>query len=278
MISAGNSSALNFHQSLVGMSTHTWASIAQSSTAAAASKKTPSHPFSVQSQQSRNQPNQYRRREAHQPRTAAQDEEQVYVLTLLTDAKLHHEMTALRRKWFPEKLLKVDAHITLFHALPGSRLDEIKRGLAETAARTERFELKAGPQGVFRMGKGVGIEIDTGSLARTRCLREGLRSQWNGEVGEAQDEGWLSEQDARKGWKGHYTVMNKEDDRDRMEQCYRGLTGEWHGGKGLVNGLRLWRYDRGWWRKTEDFFFGDGQRSAGRRDNAGQGPSLIESK
>lgn len=266
--------SLSAHVSLTRMSTKSWASIAQGSMPTATTPTGSSQSFPVhhgatsstsspQARSSQNSPRAtHQRQGTHQPRTS-KEEEQLYVLTLLTDAKLHHEMTALRRTWFPEKLLKVDAHITLFHALPGSRLAEIKRDLMETTRDMERFELKAGRQGVFRMSKGVGIEVDKYSLTRSRNLREGLRSQWNGEVEGAQEEGWLSEQDARKGWKGHYTVMNKENDKHRMDKCYEELTGDWNGGKGIVNGLRLWRYDKGWWRKTEDFYFGGGQPQAG---------------
>jgi hypothetical protein len=210
-----------------------------------------------------------RRREAHQPRTAHGSKdvgrrEQYYVLTILTDDKHHADMSALRRRWFPEKLLKVDAHVTLFHALPGSRLDELRGDIRHAVSRMGSFELKVGPQGVFCMGKGVGIEMDRASLARLRDLREKLRSRWNGEGEEGRTgrEWRLSEQDARAGWKGHYTVMNKEKDGDRMARCYEELTENWRGSNGVVRGLNLWRYDRGWWRDSEDFLFGgnDGER------------------
>lgn len=216
----------------------------------------------------------WQRKDAHRPRTgprAAQqqheqgqtdqpaEEEDCYVLTLLTDGRHHADMSALRRRWFPQKLLKVDAHVTLFHALPASRLETVRRDVEAAAARTARFAVQVRPRGVFRMGKGVGVEMDRESLARVRALREGLRARWIAEGegdGEGEEQGgWLSEQDSRRGWKGHYTVMNKENDRMRMEQCFEELTGDWRGSKGMVNGLTLWRYDRGWWKKSEDFLF-----------------------
>ncbi|KAI0151449.1 hypothetical protein BJ166DRAFT_595768 [Pestalotiopsis sp. NC0098] len=203
-------------------------------------------------------PTQQQQQEQGQPDQPA-EEEDCYVLTLLTDGRHHADMSALRRRWFPQKLLKVDAHVTLFHALPASRLETVRRDVEAAAARTARFAVQVRPRDVFRMGKGVGVEMDRESLARVRALREGLRARWNAE-GEGDEEGeeqggWLSEQDSRRGWKGHYTVMNKENDRTRMEQCAEELTGEWRGSKGVVNGLTLWRYDRGWWKKSEDFLF-----------------------
>ncbi|KAK6068328.1 hypothetical protein SCUP515_09614 [Seiridium cupressi] len=226
------------------MSPPTWASIAGTSTgtttAAAPSSMAATsvhHGAPAASSSSASNP-MYQRKDGHRPRTI-HDEEDLYILSLLTDAKHHTDMSALRRKWFPEKLLKVDAHITLFHALPGSRLEDIKGDIGNVASREERFEVRVGRNGVFRMGKGVGVEMDRNSLERVRSLREGLRSAWQAE---GQDgEGWLSEQDARKGWKGHYTVMNKENDRDRIEECYTGLKEDWSGSKGVVTGLSLWR-------------------------------------
>ncbi|KAI4597940.1 hypothetical protein KJ359_003747 [Pestalotiopsis sp. 9143b] len=232
----------------------------QSSPPSAAAPETPDGP----------QQHPWQRKDAHRPRAAHQqhqgqpdqpaEEEDCYVLTLLTDGRHHADMSALRRRWFPEKLLKVDAHVTLFHALPASRLETVRRDVEAAAARTARFAVYVRPRGVFRMGKGVGVEMDRESLARVRALREGLRARWNAE-GEEMEEGgeerggWLSEQDSRRGWKGHYTVMNKENDRMRMDQCFEELTGDWRGSRGVVNGLTLWRYDRGWWKKSEDFLF-----------------------
>lgn len=49
--------------------------------------------------------------------------------------------------------------------------------------------------------------------------------------------------------------MNKEADKAKVEQCLRQLREAWNGSRGTVLGLRLWRYDRGCWRKREDFLF-----------------------
>lgn len=265
------------HQSAQGHHLHTATS--QPADGRHSGKPVP-QPDSAVNQQSTPPPPLHQRKDAHRPRTAprttqqahqtrsgqqhaangAEDEEDCYVLTLLTDGRHHADMSALRRQWFPPKLLKVDAHVTLFHALPASRLDRVRADLGAAAARTARFPVRVQPRGVFRMGKGVGVEIDRESLMRVRALREGLRARWNGEEGEMYDgegEGWLSEQDARRGWKGHYTVMNKENEKERKEACYEELSHEWKGSKGFVNGLTLWRYDRGWWKKSEDFLFRD---------------------
>lgn len=131
----------------------------------------------------------------------------VYVLTLLTDAKHHAEVSVLRRDWFPAKLLKVDAHVTLFHALPGSRMNEIRDDLARMVGNSKPFNVRMDRSGVFRMGKGVGIEMGPQSLGRASEIREGLRKKWDGEErgvdmvkanSEERNDRFLSEQDARK--------------------------------------------------------------------------------
>ncbi|KAI1874246.1 uncharacterized protein JN550_002825 [Neoarthrinium moseri] len=184
------------------------------------------------------------------------DDQDVYVLTLLTDPGLQAHMSGLRRRYFPPARLKVDAHVTLFHALPGARLGELRRDLAGLAGATQRFGMCVAREGVFRMGRGVGVGVDARAGERARGLREGLRSKW---------EPWLSDQDRRKAWNGHYTVMNKENDSEKVEVCLEQLKGGLSDSTGEVRGLRLWRYDRGWWREAEDFLF------RGMQDTDGDG-------
>ena len=172
-------------------------------------------------------------------------DEDCYVLTLLTDEAHYDTMTALRRQWFPQRLLKVDAHVTLFHALPGSdELPRIKEAIAEVATQVSRFSIAVTRDDVFKMGKGVGVNLCHGQQEAAQ-IRARLRSKWMP---------LLSEQDRRPKWRGHYTVMNKEDDKERVEECLEKFK-DFGGSNGQVIGLRLWRYDRGWWRDPEDFHF-----------------------
>ncbi|KAI1023921.1 hypothetical protein LB504_005555 [Fusarium proliferatum] len=183
---------------------------------------------------------QHQRREAHIPK-GSNDEEKLYILTLLTDKRHHDEMTALRRQWFPPQLLKVDAHITLFHALPGSKLSEVKADIADIAARTATFSIGVGNQDVYEMGKGVGIKLYAGQK-KALSIRSELRNKW---------ETFLSDQDRREKWRGHYTVMNKQDDKEEVQKCLDYLKDGHAESKGTVEGLSLWLYDRGWWREDE---------------------------
>lgn len=102
---------------------------------------------------------------------------------------------------------------------------------------------------MFKLGKGVAFNLRDGQK-EAAGIRTELRERWMPV---------LSEQDQRRGWKGHYTIMNKEDDAERIEECLNEV-GNFGGSSGRAMGLRLWRYDRGWWKDAEDFLFQDGGR------------------
>lgn len=171
----------------------------------------------------------YERRESHKPQTdSSGGEETYYVLSLHTDSLHHHAMSALRKRYYPPAVYRVSAHISLFRALPGSLLHSIQTDIAAAVACIAPFEIRAvGPK---RMGRsGVSVSVT------------GLE---------------LSHQD-RGAFRGHYTLMNKEKDLNKVEQCLENMRREFppQGIPGLAIGLSLWRYDNGWWRHKRDFAF-----------------------
>ncbi|KAI1259751.1 hypothetical protein F5Y18DRAFT_408105 [Xylariaceae sp. FL1019] len=182
----------------------------------------------------------YQRKEDHKPKVGNESED-LYILSLKTDPKHQAHMSQLRKQYFPAKLLKVDAHITLFHALPGSQLDIITSDLTSLSSSTRSFPIAA--QKPFRMAKGVGMSVS--GLAEAESIFTELQSKW-----------WdsLSTQDRRK-FKGHYTLMNKVNDEDEIVKCLHELKRESTCCEGVVTGLQLFRYDRGFWRHREDFQF-----------------------
>lgn len=178
------------------------------------------------------------------PRTTC-PESAVYVLTLLTSAAHHRTLTNLRKRYFPAHLNKLDAHITLFHALPGSQLSSsIIPTLEALAQSTSPFRLN--PTTPFRLRKGVGVSIpnDQGG-EEARDVHAELQEAWKG---------FLSEQDAG-GFRAHYTVMNKEDDESKVADAMREVESTWMGCEGVVEGLSLFLYDRGRWVWERDFEF-----------------------
>jgi hypothetical protein len=183
---------------------------------------------------------------SHLPQTDSV-EGSVYVLTLLTDHDHHDRMTTLRIKYFPKHLNKLDAHLTLFHALPGSKLESsILPLLEDVATRTSPFRVRADVPFRLKKGFAVGIADGEGGV-QGRRLRGVIQGAWK-------KEGWLSTQDTG-GCRLHYTLMNKVDDSGVVEAAYGELLEHFKGDAGMVEGLTLWRYDRGFWKWDRKFAF-----------------------
>ncbi|XXG99438.1 hypothetical protein Hte_005777 [Hypoxylon texense] len=186
------------------------------------------------------------RRDSHKPRTNVPEaEETYYVLTLQTDATHHQAICALRKRYYPPALLRVAAHISLFRALPNSALPSLRADIAAAAGRTASFGIRAvGPP--LRMGRG-GVGVSVVGLEPVDGIVRELQGKWRGV---------LSRQD-RGAFRGHYTLMNKVDDPERVEKCIEEVRQELqpHGLPGMALGLSLWRYDKGWWRHERDFAF-----------------------
>jgi hypothetical protein len=184
---------------------------------------------------------------SHIPKTA--QKEPVYVLTLLTDKAHHDRMTALRNKYFPPKLNKLAAHLTLFHALPESKLEStVIPTIRRVAAEWQPFSVNAAKP--FRMKKGILISVPKnqgGDMAQK--VHKELLGDWEGE-------GWLSEQDAG-GIRVHYTIMNKVDDEGKVADAMDEVSASWQPDQGTVVGLALWRYERGYWKWVEAFKFSE---------------------
>lgn len=188
----------------------------------------------------------YRRRDDHKARTG-NDNEDSYILTLLTDNEHHNLMTSLRDKYFPRDLNKLAAHVALFRALPGSQMPRIMADLTNLAQSQPTYEISA--KKPFRMKRGVGIYVDDTS-GYTKTIYQELKKRWVP---------FLSQQD--RSFKAHYTIQNKVDDETLVEQTLQELSEQFRGSRGQVLGLSLYRYDRGFWKVEQDFSFtGKGKR------------------
>lgn len=101
---------------------------------------------------------------------------------------------ALRREHFPPERNVLSAHLTLFHHLPPSALDELKHRL-NAATRGVRAPV-ARAAGLMSLGRGVAVKIESpGLTAIRRELCEAFA-------------GLLTPQDAG-GWRPHVTIQNK---------------------------------------------------------------------
>lgn len=116
------------------------------------------------------------------------------MVTLVVDERARTAWNSRRRRWFPPERLLVDAHLTLFHALPGERAATVLADCAEIARATAPFELTVtGPRS---LGRGVALDVRSPELAR---LHADLRARW---------ESCLTRQDAQP-FKPHVTLQNK---------------------------------------------------------------------
>lgn len=175
----------------------------------------------------------------------------VYIVSLLTDEAHQETMTALRRRHFPPRLNKLSSHLTLFHALPGEHLAEIKRDLEAVATATPAFSIEARPP-PFRMRKGVAISVSPVGAGggddedHIHLVFAQLRSRWLP---------WLSAQDRDHAFRPHYTVQNKVNDPAVVDRCFREIDTTFPGSTGQARGLSLYLYDRGWWKWEDEFLF-----------------------
>ncbi|KAF2220870.1 hypothetical protein BDZ85DRAFT_185232, partial [Elsinoe ampelina] len=179
----------------------------------------------------------------HQPKTNVEDE-QMYILTLLTDRNMHQSMTELRKKYFPPKLNHLDAHITLFHALPESKLEsDILPAIKDLAQKTTKFELGATTPFKLKKGIAVGMPKDHGGNA-SRIVHTVLVRKWSK---------FLSQQDFS--FQAHFTIMNKVDDSQEVDRAFRDVKDQWEACFGTAEGFSLYRYTPAGWHWKENFAF-----------------------
>lgn len=180
---------------------------------------------------------------SHKPNTSG-TEGQMYILTLLTDQHMHRSMTDLRKKYFPPKLNHLDAHITLFHALPESKLEsDVMPAIKDLAHRTNKFELAATTPFKLKKGIAIGMPKDHGGVG-SRNVHTTLVRQWSD---------FLSQQDF--GFQAHFTIMNKVDDAKEIDKAFKDLKDGWEPCFGKAEGLSLYRYSPSGWHLMEHFTF-----------------------
>jgi 2'-5' RNA ligase len=161
------------------------------------------------------------------------------ILTLGLDPSSFEVLNALRKEHFPPERNFLDAHVTLFHKLPGEQEDSLKTTLASLANSTSVFNLNFST--LRFLGKGVAVNVESTELLE---LRKKLVAAWVQ---------WLEAQD-KQSFKPHVTIQNKvstEEARVVLEH----LSKDWISFSGRGTGLLLWRYLGGPWELVEKFPF-----------------------
>ena len=147
-------------------------------------------------------------------------------------------LEGLRRRHYPIERNQVPVHLTMFHALPPSALDEAKRYLSLAAQEPAP---RATIAGLMDLGGGVAFRVVSDELD---AIREEISDHLHGLLG-AQD---------AAGWRPHVTIQNKV-----PPKIARALLAELEQGFGPrplgVAGLALHRYLGGPWESVARYSF-----------------------
>jgi 2'-5' RNA ligase len=160
------------------------------------------------------------------------------VLTLQLDAASQERFDELRREHFPAERNHLQAHVTLFHALPAQIEQQVRDDLARSAQRAP-YHVRV-PR-VRSLGRGVAYDLRSPVLQEQR---DALAGRWWT---------WLTAQDARP-HAPHVTVQNKVDP-PRARALLQRLQEDFVPYEVTATGLALWRYRGGPWEPLSDYPF-----------------------
>jgi 2'-5' RNA ligase len=152
------------------------------------------------------------------------------VLTLQVDDASQARFDDLRRAHFPPERNHLQAHVTLFHALPAEQEQQVRDDVARSA---QRPPYRVRVSRVRSLGRGVAYDLRSQVLQEQR---RALARSW---------EPWLTPQDAQP-HAAHVTVQNKVAPavaRALLEQLQAGFVPY----DVTATGLALWRYVGGPW-------------------------------
>lgn len=161
------------------------------------------------------------------------------ILTAKLPPDLHRRFTDLRRQHFPPERNYLEAHVTLFHALPAMCEDEARRFLARLAGETG--PVPAQVEGLMPLGSGTAIRLASPALL---ALRDLIADHFHG---------MLSAQDSHRP-RLHVTIQNKVTARE-AKALQSTLAGTILPQAFAFPGLALYRYLGGPWELLREFVF-----------------------
>lgn len=146
---------------------------------------------------------------------------------------------SLRERHFPPERNYLAAHLTLFHALPGLEIENVRLQVGNVARQYPVICGKA--TGVRSLGRGVAITIDCGELVVARAA---LARSWHV---------FLTPQD-RQGWRPHVTIQNKVSPAVALGLLQE-LSSAYVQKSIQFVGLDLWHYNGGPWELAESYTY-----------------------
>lgn len=184
--------------------------------------------------------------ELRENRSLANDARPLIVTAQLDDASQRY-FDGLRKQHFPPERNHLSAHLTMFHALPGDAVVEIRTVLAAAARRDSSVPARI--CGLRFLGSGVAFNVHSPELER---IREAIGSGFKG---------GLTAQD-RQTWRPHITVQNKVS-REIAAELLASLQRDFRPWAISIQGIDLWRYDGGPWEFASPFHFGTRETCTG---------------
>jgi hypothetical protein len=166
-------------------------------------------------------------------------EQAPYILTALLPHDLHRWTTDLRTRYFPPERNHLEAHATLFHALPAPHAAEIRSAIAAEASATAPPSAEL--TGVMSLGRGTALRlVSPGALAVRGRLAERFH-------------GLLTAQDSHRP-RLHVTIQNKVAP-ELARQCQQELAELVKPRRFAFRGLGLYIYRGGPWEPVREYPF-----------------------
>ena len=168
-----------------------------------------------------------------------------FILTAELPPDLHSWATRLRARHFPPERNFLEAHVTLFHALPPQTSAELTSLLVHLAGKTVLPQGRL--DGILNLGRGTALKIMSEDLL---ALRDRIADHFHG---------LLTAQDRHRP-RLHITIQNKVPPGE-ARTLQSELTGTIGPRDFTFPGMALFRYRGGPWEAVRRFAF----RSPGRR-------------
>jgi 2'-5' RNA ligase len=162
------------------------------------------------------------------------------IVTLALDERSQSYFNQLRKKYFPEERNFLEAHLTLFHKLPGEELPIISQTLIEVSQANQDLSLEVTE--VKSIGRGVAFVLES---ERLMVIHRQLSQRWHN---------WLTPQDQQKLWP-HVTVQNKVSPQEAQHTLEQ-LSLSFDPFTVTSTGLQLWEYRGGPWEFVRMYPFG----------------------
>lgn len=160
------------------------------------------------------------------------------ILTLKINEEAAKYFTGLRTKHFPAERNYLDAHLTLFHHLPGNE-PTIFEAVKTVCSQQKQINLQVTQ--VVSIGAGVAFKLEAEAVKQ---IHKKLQQQW---------QQWLTPQDKQALWP-HITIQNKAD-RQTAIQLQQELSLDFKPFEIQGLGLSLWEYLGGPWKLIETLDF-----------------------